>query len=79
MIKQLLQEQGDLVQLMDKPFLIIVGKSGSGKTTLAEKLTALYGIHAVPTYTTRPMRSPDEDGHTFVNETQFDLLENKVA
>lgn len=64
---------------MPKPFLIIVGKSGSGKTTVADLFAELHGLRAVPTYTTRPMRTPDEEGHTFVSDVQFNLLTDKVA
>lgn len=50
---------------MDK-FLLLVGKSGAGKDSVARKLTALYGLKQLKSFTTRPKRTPDEDCHTFV-------------
>ncbi len=46
---------------MDQIFCL-VGPSGSGKTTIAKTL----GYNVIQSYTTRPPRSQDEWGHTFV-------------
>lgn len=60
---------------MDNNFIVLlVGASGSGKTTLAEKMERLYGWKSVISYTTRPKRFPDETGHIFVSDDQFDRL-----
>ncbi len=61
-----------------KPVIIcIVGESGSGKTLMAEWFEKLFGYHLIQSYTTRPRRTPDENGHTFVTDEAFDLLEQQ--
>lgn len=62
-----------------KPIVLLAGKSGTGKTTLAEELEIQLGLKAIPSYTTRPKRSPDEKGHTYITENEFDKLENILA
>lgn len=65
----------DIAQLRAflKPVIVcIVGESGSGKTLLAEWFEQLYNFHLIQSYTTRPRRSPEENGHTFISEQQFD-------
>ena len=58
---------------MDKPTIIcIVGESGSGKTLIADYLDHRYGYEIIESRTTRPQRTPDEDGHTFVSQEEFD-------
>ena len=57
----------------------IVGPSGSGKTTIAKRLELDYGLKSVASYTTRPPRYPDEEGHIFVNNEVFDGLEELCA
>lgn len=59
--------------------ILLVGESGSGKTTIANKLCEERGLKQVFSYTTRPPRYPDEPGHIFVSEEEFDKLENVVA
>lgn len=65
--------------MKDKYIVLIVGESGSGKSTICDELTKSYGLKQVKSYTTRPRRSADEDGHTFVNDEEFDKLENMCA
>lgn len=65
----------DISQLRSflKPVIIcIVGESGSGKTLMAEWFEHLFKYHLIQSYTTRPRRSPEENGHTFISEEQFD-------
>ena len=56
----------------------IVGPSGSGKSTVVEKLNKM-GYKSPDSYTTRPKRFPEEKGHTFITEEEFDKLEHIVA
>lgn len=56
----------------------IIGPSGCGKSTVVEKLCE-KGLKAVDSYTTRPKRTPDEKGHTFITENEYQKLEHKVA
>lgn len=59
----------------------IVGPSGSGKTHLATYLEDKYGIPMIESRTTRKRRSPNESGHTFVSDEEFDtyLKEDMLA
>ena len=59
---------------MKDKIICIVGRSGSGKTTAAEYLEELYGLKSIQSYTTRPKRKPNETGHTFVTEDEFDKI-----
>lgn len=61
-----------------KPLILIIGASGSGKTTLCEEMNKRYGLKQIPSYTTRPMRTPDEVGHIFVNQVGFDSVRNDL-
>ena len=55
-----------------KPVIIcIVGESGSGKTLMAEWFEKLYGYNLIQSYTTRPKRTLDENGHTFITDKDF--------
>lgn len=58
---------------------VIMGRSGSGKTTVSEALSERYGLKPVWSYTPRPKRSPDEKGHIFVTQEEYDNLQNKIA
>lgn len=57
-----------------KNLYLIVGASGSGKTTVVNTLEEKYGYKQLQSYTTRPMRSENETGHTFVNDAFFNQL-----
>ena len=65
--------------MKDKYIVLIVGESGSGKSTICDELTKRYGLKQVKSYTTRPRRSEDEDGHTFISDEEFNKLENVCA
>ena len=58
---------------------LIVGCSGSGKTTIVNALEEKYGLRSIQSYTTRPKRSENETGHTFISDEEYDKLENIVA
>lgn len=58
---------------------IIVSESGSGKTTLVSALEKQRNLKSISSYTTRPKRSENEYGHTFVNEDEFSQLKDIVA
>ena len=64
---------------MYKNLYLIVGASGSGKTTVANALEEKYGYKQFQSYTTRPMRTENETGHTFVNDAFFDQLTNFIG
>ena len=65
--------------MKDKYIVLIVGESGSGKSTICDELTKRYDLKQVKSYTTRPRRSEDEDGHTFISDEEFNKLENICA
>lgn len=61
------------------PLILLVGASGSGKSTIADIFVNEIGLEVVQSYTTRPPRTPDEKGHTFISQNEFQKLENLVA
>lgn len=54
--------------------LILLGKSASGKTTLATKLCEKCGLSQINSYTTRPPRVKNEQGHIFVSEQDYEEM-----
>lgn len=63
---------------MDK-IICLVGESGSGKSTIVECLER-EGYNYIKSYTTRPKRSENENGHIFVDESFFkNYYENKAV
>lgn len=54
--------------------ILLAGARGAGKTTIAEKLCEKYNWKILPTYTTRPKRTEDEQGHTFLTNEEFDQI-----
>lgn len=52
----------------------LVGASGVGKTTVARVLEKGLGYNVIKSYTTRPKRTEDEYGHTFVDSGALDAL-----
>jgi thymidylate synthase (FAD) len=59
--------------------ILICGRSGSGKTTISDMLEKKYNLKVIPSYTTRPRRYEDEQGHIFISESKFDKLTDLVA
>lgn len=64
---------------MNNTLYLFVGKSASGKTTIANILEKKYGHKQVCSYTTRPPRYDGEIGHIFINDKEFDDLDELVA
>lgn len=64
---------------MSKVLLVLLGESGTGKTTIANELRNKYNMKVLQSYTTRPKRDENEDGHTFVSLGEYLLLKDKVA
>lgn len=64
---------------MKHKIILLIGPSGSGKTTLANYLRDCYGWKVLDSYTTRPRRYPEETGHTFVSDDEFEQLRDMVA
>ena len=58
---------------------LIIGASGSGKSSICDELEKIYGLKAIPSYTTREPRTPDEKGHTFISDCEFDNLKDILA
>lgn len=58
---------------------LIIGASGSGKSSVCDELEKIYGLKAIPSYTTREPRTPDEKGHTFISDCEFDNLKDILA
>ena len=64
---------------MNKPLFLFVGKSASGKTTIADILSQSCGHKQVYSFTTRLPRYDGEIGHIFVNDDEFNELNDLVA
>ena len=62
-----------------KNIYCIVGPSGSGKSTISKILERDYALSLVESYTTRPPRYPNEEGHIFVSDDEFDALGEMCA
>jgi len=71
-------EHDSLHPLVSTPVLIIMGKSGSGKDTTG-KLLEDKGYERIVTHTSRPMRTGEQNGVSYVFHTQeeFDSLRGK--
>lgn len=61
-----------------KNLYCIIGKSGSGKTTIVNELKK-YGLESVDSYTTRPPRHENEQGHIFVDKSEFDKIRHDLC
>lgn len=57
-----------------KPLFLLVGPSGSGKSTIEHELCDRFGLTSIESYTDRPKRTPDEQGHIFVTTDEFKAL-----
>ena len=65
----------DLYDFIRRPtILCIIGESGSGKTYMAEYIEETYSIPMIQSYTTRPPRHSDENGHTFISTNEFNNI-----
>ena len=62
-----------------KNIYLLVGESGNGKTSVSEHLERQYGLTSIQSYTTRPKRSENENGHIFITDSEFDNLKDLVA
>ena len=67
------------IDTSQKTIALFVGPSGSGKTTVADTICKRRHLKQICSYTTRPPRTPDEIGHIFLTEEEFDELEDYVA
>ena len=59
-------------------FILLCGKSGCGKSTISEILQT-KGLKVIQSFTTRPKRTPNEQGHIFISKEDFDCLHDYVA
>lgn len=50
--------------------IIITGKSATGKDTVADILATKYNYKRVKNYTTRPKRTPEENGYYFIKSVE---------
>lgn len=56
----------------------LIGKSGTGKSTVMQALHDAYEYTIAQSYTDRPQRTPDEQGHVFLSPAEFDTLSGLI-
>lgn len=64
---------------MKEIIIILCGRSGCGKSTVSQYLQNTYNLKVIQSFTTRPKRTPNEQGHIFISEEDFDCLHDYVA
>lgn len=68
----------DLKEWLNRPIIItICGESGSGKTEIGKYIKKEFKIYMIQSYTDRPKRNLDEDGHNFISKKEFNDIEEK--
>lgn len=66
------------IEANKKPLIIcVLGESGCGKTSLCEYIEQVYGVLMIQSYTDRPKRHESEEGHVFLDASEYDLLRRK--
>lgn len=50
--------------------ILIIGRTGSGKSTIENYLCDKYGMTGIKSYTTRPQRGVEDNGHIFISEQE---------
>lgn len=58
--------------------ILIIGRTASGKSTLSNELKKL-NLKELQSYTTRPRRHENEQGHIFITQDEADELIDRIA
>lgn len=69
----------DLAKFFNNDITLIIGRSGTGKSTIEKKLCDTYNVKTIKSYTTRPPRSSDDNTHIFIDDSDYDKFEPKIA
>lgn len=69
----------DLANFFNNDITLIIGRSGTGKSTIEKKLCDTYNVKTIKSYTTRSPRSMDDDTHIFIDDSDYDKFEPKIA
>lgn len=69
----------DLAKFFNNDITLIIGRSGTGKSTIEKKLCDTYNVKTIKSYTTRSPRSMDDDTHIFIDDSDYDKFEPKIA
>jgi guanylate kinase len=64
---------------MKEILIILCGRSGCGKSTVAQYLNNKYNLTVIQSFTTRPKRTSNEQGHIFISKEDFAYLHDYVA
>ena len=57
-----------------KKIVCVVGESGTGKTLLTEYIHKKLKTNIILSFTDRPKRTEDEEGHKFISKRAFDKI-----
>lgn len=58
---------------------LIIGRTGSGKDYMAKILSEKYNLKILKSYTTRPQRNEQDDGHTFITPEEAATIADRIA
>lgn len=58
---------------------LIIGRTGSGKDYIAKVLSEIYNLKILKSYTTRPKRNEQDDGHIFITPEEAATMTDRIA
>ncbi len=58
---------------------LIIGRTGSGKDYIAKVLSEIYNLKILKSYTTRPKRNEQDDGHIFITPEEAATITDRIA
>ncbi len=58
---------------------LIIGRTGSGKDYIAKVLSEIYNLKILKSYTTRPKRNEQDDGHIFITPEEAATMADRIA
>lgn len=71
-----------VIKIKNKPIkFLVLGRTASGKSSIVKAVCQKLNLKQAISYTTRPKRKSEDDysDHIFINESQFEQFQNKIA